>query len=79
MKQLDYLDDDLYNKLPIGETCKDLVIQTRFICFSKTFTDLSIDLSSFIPVLKIIGFLNEQICSKSGMLLHSPEPILNIF
>ena len=45
--------------------------------FSKTFTDLSIDLSSFIPVLKIIGFLNEQICSKSGMLLHSPEPILN--
>ena len=34
-----FLDGEMYNKLPIGETCKDLVIQTRFICFSKTFTD----------------------------------------
>ena len=34
-----FLDGEMYNKLPIGETCKDLVIQTRFICFSKFFTD----------------------------------------
>ena len=39
-----FLDGEMYNKLPIGETCKDLVIQTRFICFSKTFTDSLKDL-----------------------------------
>jgi len=39
-----FLDGEMYNKLPIGETCKDLVIQTRFICFSKIFTDSLKDL-----------------------------------
>ena len=39
-----FLDGEAYNKLPIGETCKDLVIQTRFICFSKVFTDSLEDL-----------------------------------
>ena len=39
-----FLDGEAYNKLPIGETCKDLVIQTRFICFSKIFTDSLEDL-----------------------------------
>ena len=39
-----FLDGEMYNKLPIGETCKDLVIQTRFICFSKVFTDSLEDL-----------------------------------
>ena len=39
-----FLDGEIFNKLPIGETCKDLVIQTRFICFSKTFTDSLKDL-----------------------------------
>ena len=34
-----FVDGEIYNKLPIGEACKDLVIQTRFICFSKNFTD----------------------------------------
>ena len=33
----------------------------------------------FIPVLKIIGFLNLDISSINGKLLHSPEPILNAF
>ena len=45
-----FLDGEIFNKLPIGETCKDLVIQTRFICFSKVFTDSLEDL-----------FLNYQI------------------
>ena len=45
-----FLDGEAYNKLPIGETCKDLVIQTRFICFSKVFTNSLEDL-----------FLNYQI------------------
>ena len=39
-----FLDGEIFNKLPIGETCKDLVIQTRFICFSKVFTDSLEDL-----------------------------------
>ena len=39
-----FLDGEMYNKLPIGETCKDLVIQTRFICFSKVYTDSLEDL-----------------------------------
>ena len=39
-----FLDGEMYNKLPIGEICKDLVIETRFICFSKTFTDSLKDL-----------------------------------
>ena len=39
-----FLDGELYNKLPIGKVCKDLVIQTRFICFSKTFIDSLEDL-----------------------------------
>ena len=30
-----FVDGEIYNKLPIGEACKDLVIQTRFICFLK--------------------------------------------
>ena len=34
----------MFNKLPIGETCKDLVIQTRFICFSKVFINSLEDL-----------------------------------
>ena len=34
-----FVDGEIFNKLPIGEACKDLVIQTRFICFSKNFTD----------------------------------------
>ena len=34
-----FLDGEMYNKLPIGEVCRDLVIQTKFICFSKIFTD----------------------------------------
>lgn len=39
-----FVDGEMYNKLPIGEVCKDLVIQTRFICFSKKFTDSLEDL-----------------------------------
>ncbi|MFL2894567.1 MAG: hypothetical protein ACJZ4I_03685 [Candidatus Pelagibacter sp.] len=39
-----FLDGEMYNKLPIGEICKDLVIQIRFICFSKAFTDSLEDL-----------------------------------
>ena len=39
-----FLDGEIYNKLPIDEICKDLVIQTRFICFSKFFTDSLEDL-----------------------------------
>jgi len=34
-----FLDGEMYNKLPIGKTCKELVIQIRFICFSKKFAD----------------------------------------
>ena len=39
-----FLDGEIFNKLPIGETCKDLVIQTRFICFSKIFINSLKDL-----------------------------------
>ena len=39
-----FLDGEIFNKLPIGETCKDLVIQTRFICFSKIFINSLEDL-----------------------------------
>ena len=39
-----FLDGEMFNKLPIGETCKDLVIQTRFICFSKVFINSLEDL-----------------------------------
>ena len=39
-----FLDGEMYNKLPIGKVCKDLVIQTRFICFSKIFINSLEDL-----------------------------------
>ena len=46
----------MYNRLPIGETCRDLVIQTQFICFSKVFTDSLEDLffNYQIDISKII-------------------------
>ena len=34
-----FVDGEIYSQLPIGEVCKDLVIQTQFICFSKNFID----------------------------------------
>ncbi len=34
-----FLDGEMYNKFPTGKTCKELVIQIRFICFSKKFVD----------------------------------------
>ena len=34
-----FVDGEIYNQLPIGEVCTDLVIQTQFICFSKNFID----------------------------------------
>ena len=45
--------------------------------FSIILTVFFIDAISFIPVLKKIGFLNLQIYSTRGKLLHSPDPILN--
>ena len=39
-----FLDGEMYNKLPMGKVCKDLVIQTRFICFSKIFINSLEDL-----------------------------------
>ena len=39
-----FLDGEMYNKLPIEKVCKDLVIQTRFICFSKIFINSLEDL-----------------------------------
>tara|TARA_B100002051_G_scaffold204978_1_gene195367 strand:- start:15 stop:716 length:702 start_codon:yes stop_codon:yes gene_type:complete len=39
-----FLDGEMYNKLPVEKVCKDLVIQTRFICFSKIFINSLEDL-----------------------------------
>src|SRR6185503_5265602 len=40
-------------------------------------TDLRTDARSFMPVERIIGLPFEAMCSRRGILLHSPDPILN--
>ena len=52
-------------------------IENWHLFFFIIFTLFLILLISFMPVLKIMGFLYFDIKSIRGKLLHSPEPILN--